>query len=86
MVWGRGAGVGGARCVGAASCGDAWRVTPREPLVFRSGRVNGGMPALGLLERAAWSAPRRVAMVALAAYLVVAVILLAVKATQLAIG
>jgi hypothetical protein len=53
-------------------------------VVARADRENWRMPALVLLERPAWSTPKRVAMVAMAAYLVVAVILLAVKATQLA--
>jgi hypothetical protein len=44
------------------------------------------MPALVLLERPKWSLPRRIAMVAMSAYLVVAVALLAVKAIQLALG
>jgi hypothetical protein len=56
-----------------------------EPEVSRADRENWRMPALVLLERPAWSAPRRVAMVAMAGYLVVAVVLLAVKATQLAL-
>jgi hypothetical protein len=62
------------------------RDTPPEPVVSRADRESWRMPALVLLERPTWSAPRRVAMIALAAYLVLAVILLAVKATQLAIG
>jgi hypothetical protein len=56
-----------------------------EPEVSRADRENWRMPALVLLERPTWSAPTRVAMIAMAGYLVVAVILLAVKATQLAL-
>jgi hypothetical protein len=56
-----------------------------EPEVSRADRENWRMPALVLLERPTWSAPKRVAMIAMAGYLVVAVILLAVKATQLAL-
>jgi hypothetical protein len=44
------------------------------------------MPALALLERPKWSAGRRIAMVVMGAYLVLAVALLAVKAVQIAIG
>jgi hypothetical protein len=42
------------------------------------------MPALVLLERPAWSLGRRIAMYALSAYLVVSIVMLAVKAVQLA--
>ncbi|HVC77988.1 MAG TPA: NRAMP family divalent metal transporter [Candidatus Micrarchaeaceae archaeon] len=56
-----------------------------QPKVTRAERESWRMPALVLLERPTWSAPRRVAMAAMAGYLVLAVILLAVKATQLAI-
>jgi len=56
-----------------------------EPEVSRADRESWRMPALVLLERPTWSAPRRVAMVVMAGYLVVAVLLLAVKATQLAL-
>jgi hypothetical protein len=52
----------------------------------RSERESWRMPALALLERPKWSMPRRIAMVGMGAYLVLAVVLLAVKAVQLAIG
>jgi hypothetical protein len=52
----------------------------------RAERENWRMPALALLERPRWSAGRRVAMLAMGAYLIVAVVLLAVKAVQLAVG
>jgi uncharacterized membrane protein len=73
------------------AAGGAWlwvgqRGASRQPEVTRAERESWRMPALVLLERPTWSAPRRVAMVAMAAYLVLAVVLLAVKATQLAIG
>jgi Mn2+/Fe2+ NRAMP family transporter len=58
----------------------------REPEVSRADRENWRMPALALLERPTWSIGRRVAMLVLGAYLVVAVALLAVKAVQIAIG
>jgi NRAMP (natural resistance-associated macrophage protein)-like metal ion transporter len=57
----------------------------KEPDVSRADRENWRMPALVLLERPAWSTPRRVAMAVMAGYLVLAVVLLAVKATQLAL-
>ena len=56
------------------------------PEFSRSERESWRMPALVLLERPKWSMPRRIAMVAMGAYLVVAVALLAVKAVQLALG
>jgi hypothetical protein len=43
------------------------------------------MPALALLERPAWSVQRRVTVYALGGYLVLAIVMLAVKAVQLAI-
>jgi hypothetical protein len=43
------------------------------------------MPALALLERPTWSIPRRIAMYSLSGYLVVAIVLLGVKAVELAI-
>jgi Mn2+/Fe2+ NRAMP family transporter len=57
-----------------------------EPEVSRAERENWRMPALALLERPTWSNARRAAMLVMGAYLVVAVVLLAVKAVQLAIG
>jgi hypothetical protein len=62
------------------------RGAARQPEVSRAERENWRMPALVLLERPTWSAPRRVAMIVMAGYLVVAVVLLAVKAAQLAVG
>lgn len=58
----------------------------REPDVSRAERESWRMPALALLERPKWSAARRVAMLVMGGYLVVAVILLAVKAVQLALA
>jgi NRAMP (natural resistance-associated macrophage protein)-like metal ion transporter len=52
--------------------------------VSREERENWRMPALVLLERPAWSLGRRIAMYALSAYLVVSIVMLAVKAVQLA--
>ena len=69
--------------------GGAWswftnRGTPREPEISREERANWRMPALVLLERPTWSGARRAAMYALAGYLVVSIVLLAVKAVELA--
>ena len=44
------------------------------------------MPQLALLERPAWSRGRTLSMRVLSLYLVVAVVLLVVKAVQLGIG
>ena len=71
--------------------GGAWawrgrRDAVREPEVSRAERENWRMPALALMERPKWSLARRVAMVGMGAYLVVAVALLAVKAVQIAAG
>ena len=44
------------------------------------------MPPLALLKAPAWSMGRRVAILALRGYLVVAVVLLVVKAAQLALA
>jgi NRAMP (natural resistance-associated macrophage protein)-like metal ion transporter len=56
------------------------------PEVSRVDRENWRMPPLALLERPKWSAARRIAMLTMIGYLVVAVVLLAVKAVELAIA
>ena len=56
------------------------------PEPSRSERENWRMPALALLERPRWSTTRRVAMTLLGGYLGLAVILLGVKAVQIATG
>jgi hypothetical protein len=56
------------------------------PQFSRAERENWRMPALALLERPKMSPARRIAMVTLSAYLVVAIVLLAVKAVQLALA
>ncbi|TMG43705.1 MAG: divalent metal cation transporter [Chloroflexi bacterium] len=61
------------------------RGAPAEPEISREERENWRMPALALLERPPASLSRRIALYALSSYLVVAIILLAVKAVQLAI-
>jgi len=72
--------------VGGALAWRGSRGTVRGPELSRAERESWRMPALVLLERPKWSRPRRIAMVAMGAYLVVAVALLAVKAVQLALG
>ena len=58
---------------------------PPVPLTTRE-RESWRMPPLALLNRPEWSPARKVAMLALQAYLVLTVILLVVKAVQLAVG
>src|SRR5438876_9888587 len=53
------------------------------PQMSREERANWRMPALALLERPAWSTGRRIAIGALAGYLVISIAMLAVKAIQL---
>jgi Mn2+/Fe2+ NRAMP family transporter len=61
--------------------------SPAEQMkMSRDERQNWRMPALALLERPPWSPVRRVAIVALSAYLVLAIVMLAVKAVELAVG
>ena len=57
-----------------------------EPEMSHVEKESWRMPALALLERPAWSAGRKFGMLAMRGYLVVAVVLLIVKAVQLAIG
>ena len=59
---------------------------PPAPKVSRAERENWRMPALALLERPVLSTARRIAMLTLSGYLVLAIILLAVKAVELAIA
>jgi len=60
------------------------KVAP-QPRVSRAERENWRMPGLALLERPTWSIARRIAMLTLSGYLVVAIVLLVVKAVQLAL-
>lgn len=55
------------------------------PKLSTAERENWRMPALALLERPTWSVGRRIAMLTLSGYLVLAIVLLGVKAVQLAI-
>jgi Mn2+/Fe2+ NRAMP family transporter len=71
--------------------GGAWmwfrsRGATPPPAMSREERSNWRMPASALLERPAWSMARRVAMGALAGYVVIAVLMLVVKAVQLGMG
>jgi len=62
----------------------AARGRPGEPAMSREERESWRMPALALLERPTWSFARRAAIVLLSGYLVLAIVLLVVKAVQLA--
>jgi Mn2+/Fe2+ NRAMP family transporter len=57
-----------------------------RPEMSREERVNWRMPALVLLQRPRWSPVRRVAMITLSGYLVLAILMLVVRAVQLAIA
>ncbi len=59
---------------------------PPVKKVPASERATWRMPSLALLERPAWSRSRVIGMYALRGYLVLAVVMLAVKAIQLSIG
>jgi NRAMP (natural resistance-associated macrophage protein)-like metal ion transporter len=59
------------------------RGVPKVPELSREERESWRMPALALLERPASSLGRRVALYALGSYVVVAIVMLAVKAIQL---
>jgi len=83
-------GIGSAMAV-VLVVGGAWfwysqRGAVRQPEVSRAEKENWRMPALALLERPTWSAGRRVAMLTLSGYLVLAIIVLAIKAVELALG
>ena len=57
-----------------------------ELVMSREQRAEWRMPALALLQRPTWSIGRRIAMITLSGYLILAILLLAVKAVQLALG
>jgi len=71
----------------AASGWMLWSARRAEPApeMPRSERENWRMPALALLERPTWSLPKRVAMLTMAGYIVLAVVFLAVKAVEIAL-
>jgi hypothetical protein len=81
----------GSVMLGIMVAGAVWltlsqRKAPPLPVMSRAERENWRMPGLALLERPTWSLPRRIAMYSLSGYLVMAIVLLAVKAAQLAIA
>jgi NRAMP (natural resistance-associated macrophage protein)-like metal ion transporter len=61
------------------------RGTRSVPELSRSEKENWRMPGLALLERPVWSPARRIAMITLSGYLVLAIVLLAVKAVEIAL-
>ncbi|HEV2027414.1 MAG TPA: NRAMP family divalent metal transporter [Candidatus Dormibacteraeota bacterium] len=81
----------GSVMLGVMVAGGIWlSLTQRNaaplPAMSRAERENWRMPALALLERPTWSITRRVAMYCMSGYLVVAIVLLAVKAVELAVA
>jgi Mn2+/Fe2+ NRAMP family transporter len=64
-----------------------WSAHSAEPApeMPRSEKENWRMPALALLERPSWSLPKRIAMLTMAGYIVLAVVFLAIKAVQIAV-
>ena len=69
----------------------AWGVQEQKrlagrPVMSREERVNWRMPAVVLLQRPKWSPVRRVAIVTLSGYLVFAILMLVVRAVELAIA
>ena len=80
---GRRPGAGSAGIRGAFALRRRKRRGPPPMRPQRRRGVTGRCPRLALLERPRWSSGRKAAMMALRGYLVVAVLLLIVKATQL---
>ncbi|MHB1717109.1 MAG: manganese transporter, partial [Acidimicrobiales bacterium] len=62
------------------------RLAPEPSDATRARRDTWRMPALALLAPPVWSAQRKLGLLALRVYLVVAVVLLAVKIGQVAVG
>src|SRR5437660_6219859 len=75
----------GTAASGAWGLQEQMRLSGR-PVMSREERVNWRMPALALLQRPKWSPVRRVAIVTLSGYLVFAILMLVVRAVQLAIA
>jgi Mn2+/Fe2+ NRAMP family transporter len=76
---------------GVAAAIIGWRLhgqreITEEDRIARAHRVGWRMPPLTLLERPVWSRSRKLSMLALRGYLVIAVVLLAVRAVQIGIG
>src|SRR4029077_8498006 len=65
----------------------AWSARRAEalPEMSRAEMENWRMPALALLERPTWSLPRRIAMLTMVGYIVLALRFLAIKAVQIAL-
>jgi len=61
------------------------RREPAQPVMAAVDKENWRMPALALLQRPTWSPGRRIAMLAMRAYLVVAVVVLVIKGVQVAL-
>ena len=64
-----------------------WSARRAEPILElpRAEKENWRMPALALLERPTWSLPKRIAMLTMVGYIVLAVVFLAIKAVQIAV-
>jgi len=75
-------GLGG---IGVLEMGTARR-SPHPPDMLALGRDTWRMPPLALLNRPVWSPTRKVGMLALRGYLLMAAVLLVVKVFQLALG
>ncbi len=71
--------------VGGVLYARALRRQPPEPVTPMAKRATWRMPALNLLQRPTWSRGRLVAMYLLRGYLVVAVLMLLVKAVELGV-
>jgi Mn2+/Fe2+ NRAMP family transporter len=64
-----------------------WSARHVQPVVEmpRAEKENWRMPALALLERPTWSVPKRIAMLTMVGYIVLAVVFLAIKAVEIAL-
>ena len=85
LALGMGTALGASYVVGGLGYWRVLRRRPAEPVMPRARRENWRMPPLNLLERPTWSRGRLTAMYALRVYLVLAVVLLLVKAVQLGV-
>jgi Mn2+/Fe2+ NRAMP family transporter len=63
-----------------------WKTSPPRAVLVARDRETWRMPPLALLNRPEWSPGRKVAILALRVYLVIAVALLVIKAVQLGLG
>jgi Mn2+/Fe2+ NRAMP family transporter len=81
----------GAAVAAAVVAGNLWtwmrsRGRAAGPVYTREERESWRMPALALLDRPRWSLARRIAITALGAYVAFSILMLAVKAVQLAMA